>query len=109
MACTPFKITVGTTATLIFECIDGLTYDGLTSPAANILKCGTGTDPVPLLIILPTTGTVYFGGSTVTSSTGVGFAASTLASFMINNIGGDSLYAAVASGTAIVQMMAFRQ
>lgn len=112
MASVGQNVTVTTSPTLVFEFIDGFTYKGLTSPASNIFVASTPNDPVPIMVVLPASGTIYFGGAGVTSSsTGIGAAltSSQVPSIIYNCIGGDSLYAIVASSTAVLQLLTFRQ
>jgi|HubBroStandDraft_6_1064221.scaffolds.fasta_scaffold00184_42 hypothetical protein len=104
-------ITVGTTPTLLFQCVTGFDYAALTSPAANVFKSGTPDDPVPFMLIMPASGLLYLGGSGVTSSsTGIG-ALVTCASQIIyyNSAAPDSLYGIVASSTLAVQLLTMRQ
>lgn len=100
-------VSVGNTATLIYQVVDGVTYSTLTSPGTNVFKSGTPNDPIPLLIVFPATATVYCGGSGVTSGTGVLMPAGY--TFIYNVVGGDSLYGITASGSQNVQILALRQ
>jgi|SRR5208282_5712105 len=110
MAAVGQVVTVGATPTLIFEVLDPITYEGLTSPAANIFKSGTNNDPLPLELIFVSTNTIYLGGSGVTASgAGIGALATGIVSLSYNVIGNDSLYGIVASSTQAVQLLAFRQ
>lgn len=103
-------VTVGSTATLIFEVVDAITYAGLTSPASNVFKSGDENVPLPLLLVFSVTNTIYLGGSGVTSSsTGIGALATGVVSLTYNCVGGDSLYGIVASSTQPVQLLALRQ
>ena len=104
-------VTVTTAATLIFEVVDGVTYAGLSNPAANVFKAESANDPLPILLLFPNS-TIYLGGSTVTSSsTGVGALCdgTRLSSLSYNCVGGDSLYGIVASSTANIQILVLRQ
>ena len=110
MAAVGQEVTVTTSATLIFECIDTTTYLGLSNPAANIFQAKEPADPLPLLIVIPTGSTVYLGGSGVTaSSTGVGCPVVGPNILSYNAVGGDSLYGIVGSSTAVVGVLAMRQ
>lgn len=110
MAANGQVITIGTTATLIFECVDGVTYDGLTSPAANVFRSGDENTPLPILMIFSVTNTIYLGGSTVTSSGGtIGALATGIVGLPYNCVGGDSLYGVVNSSTQPVQLLVLRQ
>ena len=106
------QVSVGTSATLLFQCMDTDTYKaGGYTRAANpeIFIAGSAGDPLPLLICLPT-GTIFLGGSGVTSSsTGIGCAVAGPYTFAYNAVGGDSLYGVVASSTATVSVLAMRQ
>ena len=103
-------VTVASTPTLIFQVVDPITYAGLVSPASNVFKSGDGNAPLPLLLVFSSTNTMFFGGSTVTSSgAGVGASMAGLSTFSYNCIGGDSLYGIVASGTQAIQLLALRQ
>jgi hypothetical protein len=110
MAAVGGEITVGTSATLIFELIDELTWYTLSNPAFNVLKANTPEDPVPLLIVIPSGSTVYLGGAGVTSSsTGVGCPVVGPIILPYNAVGSDSLYGVVASSTATVGLLIQRQ
>jgi len=115
MAAIGQSITVGTSATLVFQVVDATTYaaNGYTPSAnPNIFKAGDVNAPIPLWVILPTgttPPTFYFGGSTVTTTTGAAVSGSQISSFAYNVVGDDSLYACVASGTATLQLLALRQ
>jgi hypothetical protein len=110
MAAVGQEVSVGTSATLIFECVDAVTWAALSSPAANVFQSRNATEPLPLLISIPTGSTVYLGGSGVTSSsTGVGCPIVGPALIPYNATGGDSLYGVVASSTATVGLLALTQ
>lgn len=106
------SITLG--GILIFQVMDGVTYAtaGYTVTSnPNVFKVGTGNDPLPLLLVFPTTAVdIYLGGVGVTaSSTGVGADIKNVPSLAYNCIGGDSLFGVVGSSTAAVQLLALRQ
>lgn len=109
MAATGFPLTIAGTATQVFSAVDGLTYAGLTSPAKTVIKTGTGTDPVPIWITFPASGTVLLGSQTGCTTTATA-ATITCAgqSLFYNVVGGDSLYAS-ASGSPILQILLLRQ
>lgn len=110
MAALGQEVTVGTSATLIFEVVDLPTYNALTSPAANVLTARNAAEPLALLISIPTGSTVFLGGSGVTaSSTGVGCAIVGPALIPYNVAGGDSLYGVVATSTAVLGLLAMGQ
>jgi len=110
MAATGQVITIESTATLIFEVVDPITYATLSNPAANIFKSGTNNDPLPIELIFASDNTIYLGGSTVAASGGsVGALATGLVSLSYNCIGDDSLYGIVATGTQAVQLLVLRQ
>lgn len=110
MAALGQEVSVATTATLIFECVDAVTYAGLTSPAANIFQSRNAAEPLPLLIAIPTGGTVYLGGSTVTNTGAtVGCPIVGPQTITYNAIGGDSLYGAASTGTVTVGLLALTQ
>jgi hypothetical protein len=103
-------VSVGTTATLIFEVIDRYTYDTLTSPAENVFCAGDPTDLIPLLVVIPSGATVYLGGSGVTSSsTTEGCPIVGPSTIAFNSWASDSLYGVVASSTATVGLLCMRQ
>lgn len=108
MAATPLLISLNSsTPTLLFQVVDGITYAGLTSPAANVLKAGDVNAPLPLLLVFPASPVIYLGGSTVTAVTGVAMPASF--TFSYNVVGDDSLYAISASATPVVSILVLRQ
>lgn len=110
MAAVGQVITVGTTATLIFEVVDEQTYAGMSNPAANVFKSGTQSDPLPMLLVFPASTSVFLGGSTVTASGGgVGANINGVTSLAYNCIAGDSLYGIVATSTAAIQLLVLRQ
>lgn len=110
MAALGQEVTVGATATLLFNVVDAVTYAALTSPAANVLQARNSTDPLALLLVIPTGATVFLGGSAVTaSSTGVGCPIVGPAIIPYNVAGGDSLYGIVATGTAVCGLLAMGQ
>lgn len=103
-------VSVGTSATLIFQVVDPITYAGLSSPAANVFKCGSENDPLPLLLVFPASTNIFLGGSAVTASGGgVGANINGVTSLSYNVVGNDSLYGIVASSTASVQLLVLRQ
>jgi hypothetical protein len=112
MASVGQPITITTAATLVFMCVDKETYlaQGYTPTAnPNIFVPGTTNDPRPLLIVLPASTTVIFGGASMTSSAnGASIPSSSVPSFAVNVVGGDSLYALVATGSAVLQLLAMR-
>jgi len=110
MAANGQLVTIGTTATLIFEVVDGITYEGLTNPASNIFKAGDENVPLPILMVFSVTNTIYCGGSGVTTSDGtIGALMTGVVSLTYNCVGGDSLYGIVASSTQPVQLLVLRQ
>lgn len=110
MAAVGQAITVGTTPTLIFEVLDPQSYAALSSPAANIFRCGTATDTLPILLVFPASTSIFLGGSTVTASgAGVGANINGVTSLAYNCTGGDSLYGIVAASTASIQLLVLRQ
>lgn len=106
-------VSVGTSPTLIFEVVDGVTYEEQGySRASNptIFKSGDDNAPLPLLLIFPPTTDIFLGGSTVTATgAGVGANINGLPSLAYNCVGGDSLYGIVGSSTANIQILALRQ
>ena len=106
-------MTVGTSPTLIFSIVDGITYaaQGYTEEAnPNIFKSGTDNDPLPLLLIFPASTDIYLGGSDVaTSGDEQGANINGVPSLAYNAVGGDSLYGIVGSSTATIQLLALRQ
>ena len=99
------------TATLLFECIDGTTYSELgysVGSDPNIFKAGPPGVPVGFLLLFPATPVIYLGGSGVTGSSN-GFAVPASQFMAYAAAGGDSLYAIAASGSPIVQLLASGQ
>ena len=110
MAALGQQVTVATSATLIYEVVDAVTYAGLSNPAANIFQSRNSTDPLPLMISIPSGGTVFLGGSGVTnSSTGIGASIVGPNIIYVNVAGGDSLYGAASTGTVTVSLLALSQ
>ena len=110
MAAVGQLVTVGSTATLIFEVVDGITYEGLTNPASNIFKAGDENAPLPIELVFSVANTIYLGGAGVTSSsTGIGALQTGVILLTYNCVGGDSLYGVVASATQPVQLLVLRQ
>jgi hypothetical protein len=107
MAANGQTISVGATATLIYQTLDVNAYNALSSPAANIFKCGDENVPLPILLVFSVTNTIYCGGSAVTTSAGALMTGVVTMSY--NCIGGDSLYGIVASSTQPVQLLVLRQ
>jgi hypothetical protein len=107
------QVVVGTTPTLIFQCVDAITYiDNGYTRAGNptIFVEGAGSDLLPLLLGFPSTPTVYLGGSTVTASgPGIGASFPGLPALAYNCHGGDSLYGIVGADSAVVSVLAQRQ
>ena len=103
-------VSVGTSATLIFEVVDELTWYTLSNPAANVFKAREPSDTLPLLVVIPNGATVYLGGSTVTSSGGTEGCPIVGPNILSYNVtGSDTLYGVVASSTANVGLLAQRQ
>jgi hypothetical protein len=108
---------VGTSVTLggilVFQFFDGLVWSQLQKNSGTYplnpqyYLSGNENTPVPLLIVIPASA-VYFGGAGVTSSTG-GANLDGVPSLAYNAVGGDSLFAVVASSTATLQVLAQRQ
>jgi len=109
MAAIGQTVSVGTSATQLFQVLDAVSYPA--SPTATQFKAGSANDPLPILLSVPSGGTVYLGGSTVTNSGGAspGCAVAGPATFSYNAIGDDSLYAAASSGTVLVGVCVMRQ
>jgi hypothetical protein len=108
------QITVGTSPTLIFECVDRETYIAMGYSRAsnpNIFISGTPNDPIPILMTFPADSTVYLGGSTVVagSSASDGCVVTGIPSITDNVVGGDSLYGVVAEGSVVVSLLVMRQ
>ena len=64
-------VTVGTSPTLVFSVVDGITYEsqGYTPEAnPNVFESGDNNSPLPLLLVFSSDNTIYLGGSTVTAS-----------------------------------------
>jgi hypothetical protein len=104
-------VSIGTSATLLFEAVDGFTYKekGYTRAAnPTIFYTGTPNDPLPITIFFPASPGVYLGGSNVTND-GDTIGALVPASYVMtyNCIGGDSLYA-VGADDASVQLLVMR-
>jgi len=111
MAALGGNVSIGTTATLIFEVVDGTTYaEQAYTRTSNpqIFKSGF---PVPFLLVFPSSGTIYLGGSGVTSSsTGIGCAIVCASQIIPYNCpSGDSLYGIVASSTATLNFLVMGQ
>ena len=113
MAANGQLVTIGTTATLIFEVVDGVTYEtnGYTRAAnPTIFVSGDENVPLPILMVFSVTNTIYCGGSGVTTSDGtIGALMTGVVSLTYNCVGGDSLYGIVASSTQPVQLLVLRQ
>lgn len=113
MAALGQEVTVTTGATLIFEVIDLATYNanGFTPGAnPNIFPAREPSDPLPLIVTIPSGATVFLGGSGVTASgAGVGCPLPGPATLPYNVTGSDSLYGIVGSSTAVVGLLAMRQ
>lgn len=108
------QITVATTPTLIFECIDRETYiaNGFSRGSnPNIFIGGTPNDPIPILITFPSGSTVYLGGSNVTATGGAvpGCPMTGIPTLTDNVVGGDSMYACTGTGTVILGLLTTRQ
>lgn len=101
------QITVGTTATLIFEVVDAATYETLSNPAANIFVAREPSDPLPLLLTFPAGATVFLGSVDVLDSTGCPLVGPAMLPY--NVTASDSLYGVVTSSTAAVGVLAQRQ
>lgn len=100
---------------LVFQLFDGVVWSKLEANKSTFpilpqyFLTGSENTPVPLLVVIPASA-VYFGGAGVTSSsTGIGANLDGVPSFSYNAIGGDSLFAVVASSTASLQVLALRQ
>ena len=113
MAATGQMVVIGTTATLVYQMVteDAYKAAGYTPTGnPNTFIAGASGDPLPLLIILPSTATIFFGGSGVThTGAGIGAAITGVGSIAYNAVGGDSLYACVASATQTISILALRQ
>ena len=107
------QIVIGTSPTLIFKMVTETDYKANNyTRAANptIFIAGAAGDPLPLMLILPSTSIIYLGGSQVDSvGAETGAAITGVGSIAYNAIGGDSLYGVVASGTQTVSLLALRQ
>lgn len=101
---------------LLFQTFVGETWAAMQATSSTFpllpqyFLCGDQQIALPLLIILPTASTLYLGGIGVTSSsTGIGAAVTSIPTIAENVIGEDSLFAVIASSTAIVSLLAQRQ
>lgn len=94
------RVTVTTTATLLWQTSTGVSPDTAIATASQVFPAGNPNDPVPILVAnTDGSNAVYLGGSAVTTSTGVPLAAG--ASISYNVIGNDSLYAISAGSVAV--------
>lgn len=110
MAAEGLVVSVGATPTLIFQALSGQDYEALTSPAENQFITGTPSDPLPIVLVFPASTSIFLGGADVAASGGsVGANINGVTSMTYNCTGADSLYGIVASSTAAVQVLAFRQ
>ncbi len=106
-------VVIGTGATLVYEMVTSDAYKARNlnpTDNPNVFIAGVDGDPLPLLLILPSTATIFFGGSGVThTGAGIGAAITGVGSIAYNAVGGDSLYACVASATQTISILALRQ
>ena len=103
-------IVIGTTPTLLFEVVDGITYlaNGYTRAAnPEIFLAGDVNAPLPIVLALPSASTIYLGGSTVTTGTGAPFTG--ISALTFNVVGDDSLYGVVSTGTTNVSLLVMKQ
>jgi hypothetical protein len=97
MASASRVVSVGTTATLLWQTTSGVSPDPAVSVSTGIFWAGTPDDPRPILVRNTGAATVYLGGSAVATATGLELL--TGESIPYNVVGNDSLYAVVASST----------
>lgn len=113
MAARGQQVVIGTTPTLIWQMVNSTDYAaaGYTPTLnPNIFTSDTPNDPLPLLLVLPSTQIIFLGGSGVTASgPGLGAAVTGVGSIAYNCVGGDSLYGIVSGGTQTVSLLALRQ
>jgi hypothetical protein len=98
------QITVLVTPTLLWQTSTGMGGDA--AIAGQVFRAGTFNDPPPILVENQGSGSVYLGGSAVTTSTGVVLTANNSLTF--NPVGNDSVYA-VAAANQTVGVMVGRQ
>jgi hypothetical protein len=105
----PRAVTVGTTATLLWALVGGVTpNEHVETPAEGYFRAGSFNDPVPIVVKNQSaaTVTVYIGTSAVTTSDGMALKPDESIAFSVN--GTDSLYA-VAGSTTKVTVLVGRQ
>jgi hypothetical protein len=101
MAAIADRVTVTTSATLLWETVTGI--DTAIAPSSQIFRAGSSNQPLPILIEnLDAANAVYLGGSGVTTSTGLTLAAG--GSLTFNVVGSDSLYA-ISAGSVVVAVL----
>ena len=107
------QITVGTTATLLWQVMDGVTYAALGyTRAANplVFIAGDVNAPLPITLFLVSGSTIYLGGSNVASSgANIGAAVTGIVALNFNVVGDDSMYGVVASSTQTLSLLTQRQ
>lgn len=101
---------------LLFQLFDGTVWAEMQSLASTYpllpqyLREGDKNSPLPLWLFLPSASTIYLGGSNVTSSsTHIGALVTAIAYLSYLDIGGDSLFAVIATSTATASVLALRQ
>lgn len=95
-------VSVGTSATLLYQTVDGETWATLTG--TNIFVARTPNDPLTLTLVLPASASLYFGGSSVTTSNGAEITVGSGGPLLIpvSLVGSASLYAVVSSSSVSV-------
>ena len=91
----PEKVTVGVTGTLVWRTTTGVTPDPLPNASSAIYRAGAVYDPLPILVVIPATVTVYVVAATANYTTGVALPTGPYA-MPFNVAGDDELYLAVA-------------
>ena len=108
MANLSVQLASNSTAALLFQTTTGVSPDHAVDPANQFFRAATVNDPIPILIENAGASTVYLGGSTVTSSTGVPLTANNSVAY--NVAGNDSLYGVcAANSTSTVAITVGRQ
>ena len=100
MAYKPRTVSVHGTPTLIWQTTTGVTPDPAVTRTARIFQAHGPNDPLPILVVLPATKTVYVCNST-TTTTATDVALPQGATIPFNVVGNDALYLICATAVTV--------
>lgn len=107
MAYKPFTVAVTTTSVLLWETSTGVSPDSAIAPSSRIFQAHGPNDPLPMMMVIPSGGTLYLVGSAGVLSGGIALPAGPV-TIQLNIVGNDAMYG-YGSGSFTLGLIVGRQ